>query len=62
MRQVGDTLVWLGLIAVVAAVVYFTPQFASYFSREQDSHHMARGRIAFRVTADPAMVPVAEDR
>ncbi len=30
MRQVGDTLVWLGLISVVAAVVYFTPRLASY--------------------------------
>ncbi len=33
MRQFGDTLVWLGLILVVAAVVYFTPRLASYVSR-----------------------------
>jgi hypothetical protein len=30
MRQVGDTLVWLGLISVVAAAVYFTPRLADY--------------------------------
>jgi hypothetical protein len=30
MRQVGDTLVWLGMIVVVAAVIYFTPRLASY--------------------------------
>ena len=30
MRQVGDTLVWLAMIGVVAAVVYFTPRLASY--------------------------------
>jgi hypothetical protein len=30
MRQVGDTLVWLAMIAVVAAVVYFTPRVANY--------------------------------
>lgn len=33
MRQFGDTLVWLGLILVVVAVVYFTPRLASYVSR-----------------------------
>jgi hypothetical protein len=30
MRQVGDTLVWLAMIGVVAAVVYFTPRVARY--------------------------------
>jgi hypothetical protein len=30
MRQVGDTLVWLAMIGLVAAVVYFTPRLASY--------------------------------
>jgi hypothetical protein len=30
MRQVGDTIVWLGMILVVAAVIYFTPRLASY--------------------------------
>ena len=33
MRQVGDTLVWLALIAVVAAVLYFTPLFANMVPR-----------------------------
>jgi hypothetical protein len=35
MRQVGDTLVWLGLIVVVAAVVYFTPRVARYVSTRE---------------------------
>jgi hypothetical protein len=30
MRQVGDTLVWLAMVLVVAAVVYFTPRVANY--------------------------------
>ena len=30
MRQVGDTLVWLAMIGVVAAVIYFTPRVAQY--------------------------------
>ena len=30
MRQVGDTLVWLAMIGVVVAVVYFTPRLASF--------------------------------
>ena len=30
MRQVGDTLVWLAMISVVGAVVYFTPRLANY--------------------------------
>jgi hypothetical protein len=50
MRQVGDTLVWLSLIAVVAAVLYFTPRFASYFaSRERDSLAAGRDGVAWRV-------------
>ena len=32
MRQVGDMLVWLAMILIVAAVVYYTPQLASYVS------------------------------
>jgi len=35
MRQLGDMLVWLGLIVVVAAVVYFTPRIANYVASEQ---------------------------
>jgi len=30
MRQVVDTLVWLAMILVIAAVVYFTPRLANY--------------------------------
>jgi hypothetical protein len=36
MRQVGDTLVWLAMIGVVAAVVYFTPRLASYVGTASD--------------------------
>jgi hypothetical protein len=32
MRHVLDTLVWFGLILMVAAVVYFTPRVADYVS------------------------------
>ena len=46
MRQVGDTLVWLGLIVVVAAVLYFTPRFASFFTaRERDGLKAAADNV-----------------
>jgi hypothetical protein len=38
MRQVGDMLVWLALILVVAGVVYFTPRFANYVASERSGH------------------------
>ena len=38
MRQVGDTLVWLAMIGVVAAVVYFTPRLANYVGSMADDH------------------------
>jgi hypothetical protein len=38
MRQVGDTLVWLAMITVVAAVVYFTPRLASYVTAVGSAH------------------------
>jgi len=38
MRQVADMLVWLALIVVVAAVVYFTPRVANYVASEQSDH------------------------
>ena len=44
MRQVGDTLVWLALIVVVAAVVYFTPRVASYVSTREDASLTGRRR------------------
>jgi hypothetical protein len=48
MRQFGDTLVWLGLIVVVAAVVYFTPRVASYVSA-RDAKPERPGRVVWRV-------------
>ena len=41
MRQIGDMLVWLAMILVVAAVVYYTPQVANYVS-SRDSHPVQR--------------------
>ena len=38
MRQVGDTLVWLAMIGVIAAVVYFTPRLASYVGSGGNGH------------------------
>jgi hypothetical protein len=50
MRQVGDTLVWLALIAVVAAVLYFTPLVASYVSsREKGANVHGRSGVAWHV-------------
>ena len=45
MRQVGDTLVWLAMIGVVAAVVYFTPRVASYVGSMANEH--ASGKVTF---------------
>jgi hypothetical protein len=59
MRQVGDTLVWLGLIAVVVAVLYFTPVFASYFSsREREALRAGRGGVAWQAVEEPEEAPV----
>jgi hypothetical protein len=49
MRHFSDTLVWLGVILVVAAVIYFTPQFASYVSALSARPDRSGG--AWRVTA-----------
>ena len=38
MRQVVDTLVWLAMIMVVAAVVYFTPRLANYVTSKAGDH------------------------
>jgi hypothetical protein len=63
MRQFGDTLVWLALVAMVAAVVYFTPRVASYVSsREKSAIHDGRGGVAWRVAADAADESVDEFR
>jgi hypothetical protein len=49
MRQVGDTLVWLAMIGVVAAVVYFTPRLASYLGsgNEHSRSNIASSGIAY---------------
>ena len=38
MRQVVDTLVWLAMIMVIAAVVYFTPRLANYVTSMSSAH------------------------
>jgi len=59
MRQVGDTLVWLALIAVVVAVLYFTPHVASYVSsREKGTFQDGGGGGAWRFASEPAEEPV----
>ena len=54
MRQVGDTLVWLALIAMVAAVLYVTPRVASYMSSREDGSIGDRPGVAWRVDAGPS--------
>jgi hypothetical protein len=38
MRQVRDTLIWLGLSMVVTAVVYYTPRFANYVNASESEN------------------------
>jgi hypothetical protein len=38
MRQLGDTLVWLAMIGMVAAVIYFTPRVARYVGAMGSEH------------------------
>jgi hypothetical protein len=58
MRQVGDMLVWLAVILVVAAVVYYTPRVASYVTARDSSQDQAR--LAWRAT-HPANAPADEN-
>jgi hypothetical protein len=52
-------LVWLGVILVVAAVVYYTPRVASYVTaRDAQQEH---GRMASRAPAHPVHVPAEEN-
>ncbi len=54
MRQVVDTLVWLAMIMVIAAVVYFTPRLASYvtaMSGDRSADYFG-GRAAMQLTSD----------
>jgi hypothetical protein len=50
MRQVVDTLVWLAMIGVIAAVVYFTPRLANYVGSvsEHGRSSMTSGEIAYQ--------------
>jgi hypothetical protein len=48
MRQVADLMVWLGVILVVAAVIYFTPRFAHYASGTDPDQ--SRAGLAWRRT------------
>lgn len=36
MRQLGDTLVWLGLLLVFAGAIYITPRVASYVAAQRE--------------------------
>jgi len=56
MRQVGDMLVWLAVILVVAAVVYYTPRVASYVTAQE------AGKVAWRATPHSANAFVEEAR
>jgi len=38
MRQVGDTLVWIAMILVVAGVIYLMPRVASYVAAAESEH------------------------
>jgi hypothetical protein len=59
MRQVGDMLVWLAVILVVAAVVYYTPRVASYVTA-RDAHEA--GRVAaWRPAAHTVYTPAEEN-
>jgi hypothetical protein len=58
MRQVGDSLVWLGVILVIAAVVYFTPRFASFVTVAES--HDGRDKVTWRfTTGEPAQADAA---
>ena len=41
MRHVGDTLVWLGMILLVVAVIYYTPRLAKYVAASTATEHGA---------------------
>jgi hypothetical protein len=46
MRQVGDMLVWLGVIVVLVAVIYLTPRFADYVIDGDGAPQFAKGNSA----------------
>jgi hypothetical protein len=41
MRQIGDLLVWVSLVLVLALVAYFTPKLAQYMSSETRRPHQS---------------------
>lgn len=55
MRQLGDLLVWFVMIAVLVAVLYFTPKFAQYMSSENQPTQLAGSdhSLALRLTDSP---------
>lgn len=55
MRQLGDLLVWVAMIGVLVAVVYYTPQFAQYMSGENQSAQTAGSEhsLALRLIDSP---------
>ena len=62
MRQIGDMLVWLAVIVVVAAVVYYTPRVANYMST-RDLSPQESGRVAMRrPMGHPVYLPSGETR
>jgi hypothetical protein len=58
MRQIGDMLVWLTMILIVAAVVYYTPLLASYVS-SRDAHPTPRS-VAWHAKHHGEQLPAAE--
>jgi hypothetical protein len=61
MRQVGDTLVWLALIVLVAAVLYITPRVASYVST-REAPPEAKGRVAWHTSGVAVETAVDDGR
>ena len=58
MRQIGDMLVWLAMILVVAAVVYYTPQIANFVSAT-DTRPM-HGRVVWHPVHHGEEPPTAD--
>ncbi len=44
MRQLGDTLVWLGLVVVFAGAIYITPRVANYVAAQREESARAAER------------------
>ena len=51
MRQVRDSLVWLAMIFVVAAVIYVTPRVANYV-RASEADHVGSSVTTHEVALD----------